>query len=151
VLVLILGQSRVFYAMSRDGMIPRFFGAIHPRFRTPWKGTLVTGCCAAVLAGLLPLDILGELVSIGTLLAFVIVCAGVMILRLRHPRARRPFRTPFVWIVAPLGVFMCGAMMVWLPVDTWIRLVVWTLIGLVIFAAYGARNARPPRFVISEE
>jgi APA family basic amino acid/polyamine antiporter len=151
VLVLILGQSRIFYAMSRDGMIPALFSAVHPRFQTPWKGTLVTGVCAAVLAGLLPLDILGELVSIGTLLAFVIVCVGVMVLRVRHPGIRRPFRTPVVWLVSPLGALMCGAMMIWLPADTWARLVVWTVIGLVIYFAYGVRHARPPRFTIGAD
>ena len=151
VLVLVLGQSRIFYAMAKDGMIPKMFGDIHPRFRTPWKGTLVTGVFASLLAGILPLDILGELVSIGTLLAFVIVCVGVMVLRIRRPNARRPFRTPFVWVVAPLGIIMCGAMMAWLPIDTWIRLVVWTIIGVVIFAVYSAWHAKPPRFIIPDE
>jgi APA family basic amino acid/polyamine antiporter len=150
VLVLILGQSRIFYAMSRDGMIPALFSAVHPRFQTPWKGTLVTGVCAAVLAGLLPLDILGELVSIGTLLAFVIVCFGVMVMRVRRPNARRPFRTPLVWLVAPLGIVMCGAMMAWLPMDTWIRLGVWTAIGIVIFFGYSVWRAKPARFTIED-
>src|ERR1700759_2153931 len=125
VLVLLLGQSRIFYAMSKDGMIPALFSEIHPRFRTPWRGSLITGFFCAVLAGLLPLDILGELVSIGTLLAFVIVCAGVMVLRVQRPKVKRPFRAPLVWIVAPLGIFMCGFMMVFLPLDTWLRLGVW--------------------------
>ncbi len=150
VLVLILGQSRIFYAMSKDGMIPPMFSDVHPRFRTPWKGTLVTGIFAALLAGFLPLDILGELVSIGTLLAFVIVCVGVMILRSRRPLVHRPFRTPLVYVVAPLGIIMCGAMMSWLPVDTWLRLVAWTVIGLVIYFAYSVRNARPPRFELRD-
>ncbi len=150
VLVLILGQSRIFYAMSKDGMIPPMFSDVHPRFRTPWKGTLVTGIFAALLAGFLPLDILGELVSIGTLLAFVIVCVGVMILRSRRPLVHRPFRTPLVYVVAPLGIIMCGAMMSWLPVDTWLRLVAWTAVGLVIYFAYSVRNARPPRFELRD-
>ncbi|HEX3944632.1 MAG TPA: amino acid permease [Rhizomicrobium sp.] len=150
VLVLILGQSRIFYAMSKDGMIPPLFSDVHPRFRTPWKGTLITGIFAALLAGFLPLDILGELVSIGTLLAFVIVCAGVMILRRRRPLVSRPFRTPLVWIVAPLGIIMCSAMMAWLPFDTWLRLLVWTIIGVVIYFAYSAHNVRPPRFVLRD-
>jgi APA family basic amino acid/polyamine antiporter len=150
VLVLILGQSRIFYAMGKDGMIGQMFCDVHPRFRTPWKGTLVTGFCAALLAGFLPLDILGELVSIGTLLAFVIVCLGVMILRMRRPKVKRPFRTPLVYLVAPLGIIMCSAMMAWLPLDTWLRLVVWTVIGLVIYFAYSIRHAKPPRFKLED-
>jgi basic amino acid/polyamine antiporter, APA family len=151
VLVLLLGQSRIFYAMSRDGMFFRLFSEIHPRFRTPWIGTIITGAFAALLAGVLPLDILGELVSIGTLLAFVIVCIGVMVLRMTKPHAARPFRTPFVWIVAPLGIAMCAFMMVFLPLDTWLRLVGWTVIGLVIYFSYGARHAIPPKWSIPGE
>jgi basic amino acid/polyamine antiporter, APA family len=143
--------SRVFYAMSRDGLFFKIFSNVHPRFHTPAAGTIVTGCFAALLAGLLPLDILGELVSIGTLLAFVIVCAGVMILRVQRPLVRRPFRTPFVWIVAPLGIAMCVFMMVFLPFDTWLRLLVWTVIGLAIYFFYGARNARPPRWTLEDD
>jgi APA family basic amino acid/polyamine antiporter len=150
VLVLILGQSRIFYAMGKDGMIGGMFCDVHPRFRTPWKGTLVTGVFAMLLAGALPLDILGELVSIGTLLAFVIVCFGVMVMRVRRPNARRPFRTPLVWLVAPLGIVMCGAMMAWLPMDTWIRLGVWTAIGIVIFFGYSVWRAKPARFTIED-
>jgi APA family basic amino acid/polyamine antiporter len=151
VLVLLLGQSRIFYAMSKDGMIPALFADIHPRFRTPWKGTLVTGIFCAILAGVLPLHILGELVSIGTLAAFVIVCAGIMILRARRPNVHRPFRTPLVWIVAPLGIAMCLFMMAFLPIDTWIRLAVWTLIGLVIYGIYSRNHAKPPRFVLKDK
>ncbi len=145
VLVLLLGQTRIFYAMSRDGLIPDAFAEIHPRFATPWKGTLITGAACAVMAGVLPLDILGELVSIGTLAAFVIVCAGVMVLRVRAPNANRPFRTPLVWITAPLGIAMCLFMMVFLPLDTWLRLAAWTLIGLAIYRLYSVKHARPPR------
>jgi basic amino acid/polyamine antiporter, APA family len=150
VLVLLLGQSRIFYAMSKDGMIPPLFSQVHQRFRTPWKSTIITGIFAAILTGFLPLDILGELVSIGTLLAFVIVCLGVMILRVTKKRAVRPFRTPFVWFVAPAGIIMCSAMMWWLPWDTKLRLVVWTLIGLVIFFAYGIKHAKAARWHIKE-
>jgi APA family basic amino acid/polyamine antiporter len=151
VLVLLLGQSRVFYAMSRDGLIPPLYCQIHPTFRTPWIGTIVTGAFAALLAGLVPLSILGELVSIGTLLAFAIVCAGILILRIARPNYHRPFRTPAVWVVAPLGMAMCIFMMAFLPLDTWLRLVVWTLIGLVIYFTYGSRNAKPPQFVLSKQ
>ena len=143
VLVLLLGQTRIFYAMSRDGLIPPAFAEIHPRFATPWKGTIVTGIACAVMAGLLPLDILGELVSIGTLAAFVIVCAGVMVLRVRAPDAPRPFRTPLVWITAPLGIAMCLFMMLFLPLDTWLRLAAWTVIGLAIYYLYSVPHARP--------
>ena len=103
VLVLLLAQSRIFYAMGRDGMIPEAFHKIHPRFRTPYKSSIITGIFSAILAGFLPLDILGQLVSIGTLAAFAIVCVGVMVLRVRAPHAKRPFRTPLVWVTAPLG------------------------------------------------
>ena len=143
VLVLLLGQTRIFYAMSRDRMIPPVFAEIHPRFATPWKGTIVTGIACAVMAGLLPLDILGELVSIGTLAAFVIVCAGVMVLRVRAPDAPRPFRTPLVWITAPLGIAMCLFMMLFLPLDTWLRLAAWTVIGLAVYYLYSVPHARP--------
>jgi APA family basic amino acid/polyamine antiporter len=150
VLVLLLGQSRIFYAMAKDGMIPKLFADVHPRFRTPWLGSLITGAFCALLAGVLPLDILGELVSIGTLAAFVIVCAGIMILRVQRPKVHRPFRTPLVWIVAPLGIAMCLFMMAFLPVDTWIRLGVWTVIGLLIYGFYSRFHAMPPRFKLED-
>jgi APA family basic amino acid/polyamine antiporter len=148
ILVLLLGQSRIFYAMAKDGLVPPLFSKVHPSFKTPYIGTIVTGVFAAALGALVPLDILGELVSIGTLAAFVIVCLGILVLRQTKPNARRPFKTPAVWIVAPLGIVMCGAMMLWLPIDTWIRLAVWTAIGLVIYFAYSVRNAKPPRWTI---
>ena len=151
VLVLLLGQSRVFYAMSRDGLIPPLYCRIHPTFRTPWIGTIVTGMFAGLLAGLVPLTILGELVSIGTLLAFTIVCAGILVLRIARPNIKRPFKTPFVWVVAPLGMAMCIFMMAFLPLDTWLRLLVWTIIGLAIYFGYGSRNAKPPEWVLSRQ
>jgi basic amino acid/polyamine antiporter, APA family len=150
VLVLLLGQSRIFYAMAKDGMIPPLFADIHPRFKTPWRGSLITGAFCALGAGVLPLDVLGELVSIGTLLAFVIVCVGVMVLRVGRPKVKRPFRAPLIWIVGPLGIFMCLFMMAFLPLDTWIRLGVWTLIGLVIYAVYSRNHAKPPRFKLED-
>jgi APA family basic amino acid/polyamine antiporter len=150
VLVLLLGQSRIFYAMAKDGMIPPLFSAIHPKFKTPWKGSIVTGVVSCIMSGLLPLDVLGELVSIGTLLAFVIVCLGVLILRVTKPNAIRPFRTPLVWLVAPAGMAVCGAMMYWLPPDTWARLGIWTLIGVVIYFGYSIRHAVPVRWHIRE-
>ena len=151
VLVLLLGQSRIFYAMAKDGMIPQLFAEIHPRFRTPWRGSIITGFFCAILAGILPLDILGELVSIGTLAAFVIVCAGIMVLRVQRPNVKRPFRTPLVWFVAPLGIAMCLFMMAFLPADTWIRLGVWTVIGLLIYLAYSIRHAKEPRWKLEDD
>ena len=148
VLVLLLAQSRIFYAMSRDGMIAPAFAQVHPKFGTPWKGNIVTGLCAAVLAGALPIDILGELVSIGTLAAFTMVCIGVMVLRVRAPNVKRPFRTPLVWVTAPLGIFMCLFMMAFLPLDTWLRLAAWTAIGLAVYFLYSVKHARPSRYTI---
>jgi basic amino acid/polyamine antiporter, APA family len=151
VLVLLLGQSRIFYAMSRDGLFFQVFSDVHPTFRTPWIGTIITGVFAAVLAGVVPLSILGELVSIGTLLAFAIVCVATLVLRVTAPEIPRPFKVRAVWIVAPLGVGMCAFMMAFLPLDTWLRLVVWTIIGLAIYALYGVRNARPPQWVLKKQ
>jgi basic amino acid/polyamine antiporter, APA family len=150
VLVLLLGQSRIFYAMSKDGMISPLFSQIHPRFKTPWRGSLITGAFCALGAGLLPLDVLGELVSIGTLLAFVIVCVGVMMLRVQRPNVKRPFRTPLIWLVGPGGIAMCGLMMAFLPFDTWLRLLIWTVIGLVIYALYSRHHAKAPRFTLED-
>jgi APA family basic amino acid/polyamine antiporter len=141
ILVMMLGQTRVFYSMAHDGLLPKAFGRIHPRFRTPYISTALTGACVAVAGGLLPLRIVGELVSIGTLLAFVIVSASVMVMRKRHPDIRRPFRTPWVWLVGPLAIVVCGAQMLGLPRDTWIRLFVWMAIGLVIYFTYSRRHS----------
>jgi basic amino acid/polyamine antiporter, APA family len=141
--VSLYGQSRVFYAMARDGFLWPLFSAVHPRFKTPHRGTIVTGVAAALLAAIFPLDILADLVSIGTLLAFVVVCVGIMMLRISAPSAPRAFRTPLVWLVAPAGVLSCGLMMVSLSNATWIRLVVWTALGLAIYFAYGYRHAAP--------
>ncbi len=148
VLVLLLAQSRIFYAMGRDGMIPDAFHKIHPRFRTPYKSSIITGIFSAMLAGFLPLDILGQLVSIGTLAAFAIVCVGVMVLRVRAPHAKRPFRTPIVWVTAPLGIVMCLFMMGFLPLDTWLRLAIWTAIGLVVYFVYSIKHAKPSKYVV---
>jgi len=144
------GQSRIFYSMSRDGFLPKMFAAVHPRFKTPHRGTIVTGVFAAALAAFFPINFLALLVSIGTLLAFVVVCVGIMILRVQAPNAKRPFRTPFVWVVAPLGILICGAMMASLPNDTWWRLVLWTAIGLVIYFVYGIRHALPSKWKVDK-
>jgi APA family basic amino acid/polyamine antiporter len=141
VLVMLMGQPRIFYSMSRDGLLPPAFSKVHPRFRTPYITTIVTGLAAAVISGLFPIGLLGELVSIGTLLAFVIVCAGVWYLRVKEPERERPFRVPLVPLVPILGIVTCGFMMYFLPVDTWLRLVVWMVVGLVIYFAYGRRHS----------
>ena len=146
--VALYGQSRVFYAMARDGFLPPLFAIVHPRFKTPHLGTIVTGVVAALLAAIFPLDILADLVSIGTLLAFIVVCTGIMILRLSAPHARRVFRTPWVWFVAPAGVLTCALMMVSLSNATWIRLVLWTILGLAIYFAYGRRHAAPSKWKV---
>ncbi|MHB1306358.1 MAG: amino acid permease [Limisphaerales bacterium] len=142
ILVMMLGQPRIFYAMSKDGLLPPVFSQVHPRFRTPWLATIVTGVTAMVVAGLFPIGLLGELVSIGTLLAFSIVCGGVFVLRFTDPQIVRPFRVPAFWLTCPLGVFFCGWLMWGLPRDTWARLLVWMAIGIVIYFSYGARHSR---------
>jgi APA family basic amino acid/polyamine antiporter len=141
--VSLYGQSRVFYCMARDRFLPPLFSAVHDRFKTPFEGTAVTGITAAAIAALFPLDILADLVSIGTLVAFVAVCAGVMILRVQAPHVRRPFTTPMVWLVAPLGVLSCGLMMFSLSRATWIRLLLWSAIGIAIYFGYGRSRAAP--------
>jgi len=137
-LVLMLSQARVLLAMARDGLLPHgFFGVVHPRFRTPWKSTILTGAFVGVVAAILPLDLLSELVNIGTLLAFVIVCAAVLIMRVTHPHAERPFRTPLVPVVSILGILLCLLLMFSLPPVNWLRLAAWLVIGFVIYFAYG--------------
>ena len=141
VLVMMLGQTRVFFSMSKDGLLPQSFGHVHPTFRTPARITLVTGMCVMVAAGLAPIGLVGELCSIGTLFAFALVCIGVLVLRLTDPDLPRPFRTPAIWIVAPAGAAASLYLMYSLPADTWIRLVVWMGLGLAIYFLYGKRNA----------
>ena len=149
-LVMLLGQSRVFFSMSRDGLLPAWAGAVHPRFRTPYISSITVGLFVAVFASIVPIEILGELVSIGTLLAFVIVCAGVWLLRVRRPDLHRPFRTPWVPFVPIMGILISFALMASLPFDTWVRLFVWLAIGMVIYFGYGryhsrVQNAEAPR------
>jgi basic amino acid/polyamine antiporter, APA family len=146
-LVMLLGQSRVFFSMSRDGLLPRWAGAVHPRFRTPWISSIVVGVFVAFLPAILPIGILNEMTSIGTLLAFVIVCAGVWVLRVRRPDLHRPFKTPLVPLVPILGIVSSFALMAFLPLSTWIRLVVWLIIGMVIYFSYGRRNSRVQEYL----
>ncbi len=141
-LVMMMSQPRVFLAMSRDGLLPRgFFAAIHERFRTPWKATILTGACVGLLAAFLPIDVLLELVNMGTLMAFAIVCGAVLVMRRTHPNAERPFRVPFVPLVPILGILSCLTLMMALPPLNWIRLVVWLAIGLLIYFTYGRHRS----------
>ena len=142
ILVQLLGQSRVFYSMGRDGLLPPFVNRIHPRFRTPWITSIVTGLAVAIPAAILPVRDAAKLVSIGTLLAFVIVSIGILVLRIREPELHRPFRTPLVWFVAPMGAISAAYLMIYLDIETWIRLVVWLAIGLAIYFLYGRHHAR---------
>ena len=141
-LVMLLGQSRVFFSMSRDGLLPDWAGRIHPKFRTPYISSITVGIFVAIFASLIPIGILGELVSIGTLLAFVIVCAGVWILRRRRPELHRPFKTPLVPLVPILGILVSFYLMASLPFDTWLRLIIWLVIGLGIYFGYGRHHSR---------
>ena len=141
ILVMLLGQSRVFYSMSRDGLLGAWAGKVHPNFRTPYLSTIYTGIGVAFFTGLFPIRILGQLVNIGTLLAFVLVCGGVWILRHKRPDLDRPFRTPLVPIVPILGIATCLALMAFLPMDTWIRLFVWLVIGFGIYFGYSRKHS----------
>ena len=148
ILVMLLGQSRVFYSMSRDGLVPKIFSDVHPRFRTPYKSNLLFFVFTGIFAAFIPEDIVGEMTSIGTLFAFMLVCAGVWILRVRRPDLDRGFRVPALPVVAILGIVVCGAMIYGLGWTNWMRLIVWLLIGFVFYFSYGKRhsciNAPPP-------
>ncbi len=141
-LVMMLSQARIFLAMARDGLMPtKFFGDVHEKFRTPWKSTILTGIFVMVLAGFLPLRVLADLVNIGTLFAFIIVCTAVMIMRKTHPEAERPFRAPFVPLVPILGIIICAVLMFSLPEENWLRLFGWLFIGLLIYYFYGRKHS----------
>jgi APA family basic amino acid/polyamine antiporter len=128
--------------MSRDGLLPPFVRRIHPRFRTPYITSVVTGLAVAIPAALLPVRDAAKLVSIGTLLAFVIVCSGILVLRIREPNLPRPFKTPFVWFVAPMGALSAAYLMSYLDIETWLRLVIWLAIGLTIYFLYSRTHSR---------
>jgi APA family basic amino acid/polyamine antiporter len=141
-LVNLLAQTRIFYSMSRDGLLPPVFATVHPRFRTPHVSTILTGTIIALVAALTPISVLSQLVSIGTLLAFFLVSIGIIILRRTAPDIPRPFRTPAVPLVPILGAIICLAQMVGLPLATWERLVIWLAIGLVLYFTYSYRSSR---------
>src|ERR1700736_2996291 len=142
ILVMLLGQSRVFFSMSRDGLVPRVFSDVHPRFRTPYKSNMLFFVFTGSLAAFVPADVTGEMTSIGTLFAFILVCAGVWIMRARRPDLERGFRVPAVPVVSTLGIIVCGAMIYGLGWTNWMRLIVWLLIGLVFYFSYGKRHSR---------
>jgi len=141
VLVMLLGQSRVFYSMSRDGLLGKWASRVHPKFQTPYLSTIYTAIAVGIAASTLPLQLLGQLVNIGTLLAFVLVCTGVIVLRRTKPDMERPFRTPWVPFVPVMGIVCCGGLMLTLPADTWLRLLVWLAIGLVIYFGYSRHHS----------
>jgi len=150
-LVMMLSQARIFLAMARDGLLPtKFFGDVHEKFRTPWKSTILTGAFVSILAGFLPLRVLADLVNIGTLFAFVVVCAAVIIMRKTHPEAERPFRAPLVPLVPILGIIICGVLMFSLPEENWLRLFGWLAIGLVIYFFYGRHHSIMHRLMKEE-
>ena len=142
ILVMLLGQSRIFWTMADDGLLPKFVSRVHPKFRTPWITTIVTGVVVAFFAALFTVREAGSLVSIGTLLAFVIVSIGILVLRLREPELPRTFKTPAVWVVAPLGALSALYLMVSLPWRTWERLIIWFVIGMFVYFFYGVRRSK---------
>ena len=140
--VMLLGQTRVFFSMANDGLLPSWANRVHPKFRTPHITTILTGVAVSIAAGFTPINILGELVSIGTLLAFVIVSLGVMVLRIKRPDLNRPFKTPAVFVVAPLAALVSLGLMAGLPFDTWLRLIIWMVLGVVVYFLYGYNHSK---------
>ena len=141
ILVMMMGQSRIYYAISKDGLLPALFSKVHAKRGVPQNATIFAGIATSIIAGIFPLSVLSELVSIGTLMAFAIVCISVMVLRKTHPELKRPFKVPLVWLIPSLGAFFCILQMVSLPWSTWFRLILWTLAGFVIYFVYSRRNS----------
>lgn len=139
---MLMGQPRIFFSMANDGLLPAVFAEVHPRFKTPYVTTIITGVLSAILGGLMPLSILGEMVSIGTLFAFVIVCISIVVLRKTRPDAPRPFRTPWVPLVPILGAGICLLQMYALPADTWWRLAIWMAVGIAIYFGYSRHHSK---------
>jgi APA family basic amino acid/polyamine antiporter len=142
ILVMLMGQSRVFYSMSKDGLVPKIFSDIHPKFRTPYKSNIFFFGFVGLFAAFVPGDIVGDMTSIGTLFAFILVCAGVWILRVKRPDIHREFKTPLVPLVPILGIIVCGAMIFGLGWPNWARLGVWMIVGFVIYFTYGIKNSK---------
>jgi len=142
ILVMLLGQSRVFFSMSRDGLVPAVFSEVHPRYRTPWKSNLLFLVFTGALAAFVPADVTGEMTSIGTLFAFILVCIGVWIMRVRNPELERAFRVPAAPVVAILGIITCGAMIYGLGWTNWLRLIVWLVIGFIFYFSYGKSHSK---------
>jgi len=142
ILVDLMGQSRVFFTMSKDGLLPKMFSVLHSKFQTPYKSNILLCVFICLFAGFVPIRVVGEMTSIGTLLAFVMVCLGVLILRKTQPNAPRSFKTPFVPVVPVLGILTSLVLMFALPLDTWIRLIVWLIIGLIIYFSYGKKKSK---------
>jgi APA family basic amino acid/polyamine antiporter len=142
ILVMLLGQSRVFYSMSHDGLVPKIFSEVHPKYQTPWKSNLLFFVLTALFGGFIPGDIVGEMTSIGTLFAFMLVCAGVWIMRVRRPDLPRAFVVPALPVVSILGIVVCGSMIYGLGWTNWLRLAVWLAIGLVFYFSYGIRHSK---------
>jgi len=142
ILVMLMGQPRIFYTMANDGLLPKVFSRVHPKYKTPYITTIITGVVAMAIAGFGPINLLGELVSIGTLLAFTIVCCGILVLRYTNPEIPRPFKTPFFPVVPILGIFVCLYLMAGLPWHTWERLIIWLLIGIIIYFGYSRFHSK---------